>query len=75
MTCKSSYLLLICKSMIFICLAVIFVNFYFMDVVQKFTERGTTLVFSQETILENEMKPPLKLVTGVGEAGRACVGC
>ena len=23
----------------------------------------------------NEMNPPLKLVTGVGEAGRACVGC
>ena len=58
MTCKISYILLICKSTIFICLAVIFVIFYFMDIVQKFAERDTTLVFSQETILENEMKPP-----------------
>ena len=29
-----------------------------MDIVQKFAERDTTLVFSQETILEHEMKPP-----------------
>ena len=53
--CKdSSSILLILKSLIFISLAAIFYIFYFTDVVNKFAERDTTLVHSQETIEENE---------------------
>ena len=58
MICKMSYILLIIKSMIFLCLTGLFVKFYFIEVVQKFAERDATFVFSKETILKNEMKPP-----------------
>ena len=44
--------------MIFICLAIIFYIFYFTDVVNKFAERDTTLVFSQEIMKENAVEPP-----------------
>ena len=44
--------------MIFIFLAAIFYIFYFTDVVNKFAERDTTLVHSQETIEENERHLP-----------------
>ena len=56
--CKVSHFLLILKSMIFISLATIFYIFYFTEVVNKFAERDTTLIFSQETIVENELNPP-----------------
>ena len=56
--CKDSHILLILKSLIFISLAVIFYIFYFTDVVKKFAKRDTTLVYSQETIGENERNPP-----------------
>ena len=58
MICKRPYVLLIIKSMIFICLAGLFVNFYFIEVVQKYAERDATFVFSEETISEDEMKLP-----------------
>ena len=58
MICKRSYILLIIKSMIFICLASFFVKFYFIEVAQKFAERDATFVFSEETISEDEMKLP-----------------
>ena len=53
-TCKDSSILLILKSLIFISLAAIFYIFYFTEVVNKFAEKDTTLVHSQETIEENE---------------------
>ena len=56
--CKVSHILLILKSMIFISLATIFYIFYFTEVVNKFAERDTTLIFSQETIVENELNLP-----------------
>ena len=56
--CKASHILLILKSMIFISLATIFFTFYFTDVVNKFAERDTTLIYSQETIEENGKNPP-----------------
>ena len=56
--CKASYILLVLKSLIFISLAAIFYIFYFTEVVNKFAERDTTLINSQETIEENEMNPP-----------------
>ena len=56
--CKGSNILLVLKSMIFIFLAAIFYIFYFTDVMNKFAERDTTLVHSQETIEENERNPP-----------------
>ena len=55
---KASHILLIFKSMIFISLAVIFYIFYFTKVVDKFAERDTTMVLSQETIEKNETNPP-----------------
>ena len=55
---KDSSILLILKSLIFISLATIFYIFYFTDVVNKFAERDTILVHSQETIEENERNPP-----------------
>ena len=58
MICKMSYILLIIKSMIFLCLTGLFVKFYFIEVVQKFAERDATFVFYKETILKNEMKLP-----------------
>ena len=48
MICKTSYILLSLKAVLFICLAAIFYIFYFTDVVRKFAERDTTLVLSQE---------------------------
>ena len=51
---KASRVLLILKFMIFISLAVIFYIFYFTEVVNKFAERDTTMVLSQETIEKNE---------------------
>ena len=58
MICKSPYILLLPKALIFICLAVIFYTFYFTDVVSKFADRDTTLVLSQEIIEDNVAKPP-----------------
>ena len=56
--CKGTHILLVLKSLIFISLAVIFYIFYFTDVVKKFAERDTTLIYSQENIEENEKNPP-----------------
>ena len=56
--CKESSILLILKSLIFISLAAIFYIFYCTEVVNKFAEKDTTLVNSQETIEENERNPP-----------------
>ena len=56
--CKASYIPLILKSMIFIFLAIISYIFYFTDVLNKFTEKDTTLIYSQENIEENEKNPP-----------------
>ena len=53
--CKGSHVLMILKSLIFISLGAIFYNFYFTDVVNKFAEKDTTLINSQETIKENEI--------------------
>ena len=55
---KASHILLFIKFIIFISLAAIFYIFYFTEVVNKFAERDTTLINSQETIEENEMNPP-----------------
>ena len=56
--CKGSHIILILKSLIFISLASIFYIFYFTDVVNKFAEKDTTLINSQETIEENERTFP-----------------
>ena len=56
--CKDFKILWILKSLIFISLAAIFYIFYFTEVVNKFTERDTTLIHSQETIEGNESHPP-----------------
>ena len=56
--CKGSNILLVLKSLIFVSLAAIFYIFYFTDVVKKFAERDTTLIYSQENIEENEKNPP-----------------
>ena len=56
--CKDFKILWILKSLIFISLAAIFYIFYFTEVVNKFAERDTTLVHSQETIEENERNLP-----------------
>ena len=58
MICKSSYILLLLKIIIFICLAVIFYAFYFIDVVSKFAHRDTTLVLSQEIVDKNATEVP-----------------
>ena len=58
MICKSSYILLLLKTLIFICLAVIFYDFYFTDVVGKFAHKDTTLVLSQEFVDKNETEAP-----------------
>ena len=58
MICKSSYILLLLKIIIFICLAVIFYAFYFIDVVSKFAHRDTTLVLSQEIVDKNATEAP-----------------
>ena len=55
---KSSYILLLLKTLIFICLAVIFYAFYFTDVVSKFAHKDTTLVLSQEFVDKNETEAP-----------------
>ena len=55
---KSSFILLLLKTMIFICLAIIFYIFYFTDVINKFAERDTTLVFSQEIMEEGVENSP-----------------
>ena len=58
-TISKAYLLqLILKSMIFIFFATLFYIFYFTDVVKKFAERDTTLIYSQENIEENEKNSP-----------------
>ena len=44
--------------MIYISLAVVFYIFYCTEVVNKFAERDTNLILSQEIIKENEMNPP-----------------
>ena len=59
MICKTSYILLLLKTLIFFCLAAIFYIFYCTEVVNKFTERDTNLILSQENIEENKMKFPL----------------
>ena len=56
--CKSSYILLILKSMVYISLSAVFYIFYCTEVVNKFAERDTNLILSQETIEANEMNPP-----------------
>ena len=58
MICKSSYILLFLKTLIFICLALIFYAFYFTDVVSKFEHRDRTLVFSQEIVDKNATEAP-----------------
>ena len=58
MICETSHILLLLKTMIFICLAAIFCIFYLTDFVRKFAERDTTLVFSQETVEENGIESP-----------------
>ena len=58
MICKSSYILLLLKTLIFIFLAVIFYAFYFTDVVSKFAHKDTTLVLSQEFVDKNETEAP-----------------
>ena len=55
---KTSYILLLLKTVIFICLAAIFYIFYCTEVVNKFTERDTNLILSQENIKENKMNFP-----------------
>ena len=55
--CKASYVPLILKSMIFISLAITSYIFYFTDVMNKFAERDTTLIYSQETVEEDEIHP------------------
>ena len=55
---KAYLLQLILKSMIFIFLAIISYIFYFTDVLNKFAEKDTTLINSQETIEENERTSP-----------------
>ena len=58
MICKTSYILLFLKAMLFICLAATFYIFYFTDIVRKFAERDTTLVLSQEIMEENVVESP-----------------
>ena len=55
--CKASYVPLILKSMIFISLAIISYIFYFTDVINKFAEKDTTLIYSQETVEDHEIHP------------------
>ena len=58
-TISKAYLLqLILKSMIFIFFATLFYIFYFTDVVNKFAEKDTTIIYSQETVEENKMNSP-----------------
>ena len=59
MKCNSSNIILLLKTLIFICLAIVFFIFYFSDVIHKFAERNTTLILSSETIEENVAEPPL----------------
>ena len=56
---KTSHIHLLSKTLIFICLAAIFFIFYCTEVVNKFTERDTNLILSQENIEENKMKFPV----------------
>ena len=56
--CKASYVPLILKSMLFVFLAIISYIFYFTDVVNKFAEKDTTIIYSQETLEENKMNSP-----------------
>ena len=56
--CNGSHILLSLKSMIFVSLAAVFYIFYCTEVVDKFTERNTNLINSQETIEASEMNPP-----------------
>jgi hypothetical protein len=58
MICKTSYIFLLLKTLIFICLAVVFYIVYCHDVLNKFAENDTTVINSQENIEENEMDPP-----------------
>ena len=58
MICKSSYILLFLKTLIFISLALIFYAFYFTDVISKFANRDTTLVFSQQIVDKNATEAP-----------------
>ena len=58
MICETSYILLLLKTMIFICLATIFCIFYLTDFVRKFAEWDTTLVFSQEIMDKNVVNSP-----------------
>ena len=58
MICKSSYILLFLKTLIFISLALIFYAFYFTDVISKFAHRDTTLVFSQKIVDKNASEVP-----------------
>ena len=55
---KASHISLILKSMVFIALATVFFIFYFTDVVNKFAEKDTTLIYSHKIIEEHETTPP-----------------
>ena len=55
---KAYILQLILKSMIFILFATLFYIFYFTDVLNKFAEKDTTIIYSEETVKENEMNSP-----------------
>ena len=57
-TSKAYLLQLILKSMMFIFFATLFYIFYFTDVVNKFAEKDTTIIYSQETLEENKMNSP-----------------
>ena len=55
---KAYLLQLILKSMMFIFFATLFYIFYYTDVVNKFAEKDTTIIYSQETVEDDEMNSP-----------------
>ena len=59
MFCKISYTLILLKAAIFICLSVFLYVFYINDIGQKYAYGHTTLVLSEEKIIETELKSPL----------------
>ena len=61
MGCKTSNILLLLKTIIFIGLSTVFYVFYFNTVAQKYAEGHTTVVISQERIEEGKNFPILTL--------------
>ena len=57
MRCKTSLILFLLKSGIFLCLFVIFHEVYFTEIVQKYAKGYTYLHVSQET-MDTKIKPP-----------------